>query len=193
MNLQVEFAMNANFERIPNTAIVAAEHESTLDFIILAAVIEKPVFVFKEELLNIPLIGLAIEKLGMIDVDSKKYNRKWLHRAIDALNEMKTLVIFPEGKRRGDGEIVPYKKGVFKLAAYMRKSIIPVAIRNTGKLWPKDSLKKFAGKAYITFGSPIPPDPVKLRCVCAEFGKRPAKLLRDYEVILKRIKQALNF
>ena len=50
------------------------------------------------------------------------------------------IIIFPEGSRQKVNQIGEIKPGIFLLQSITKKPILPVYI-NSGKTWPKNSLK----------------------------------------------------
>lgn len=142
--------------------IIASEHQSALEIIALIAIIPNAIFILKKELLSVPFLGRSLKELGMIGIDRKSYNPRWMEEAEIQLKEGKNIIIFPEGTRVQAGKEVAYKNGAFKLAKHLNKQIIPVAI-NTGLFWPRRSIIKKPGTANIIFGKCIDPEPSLLR------------------------------
>jgi 1-acyl-sn-glycerol-3-phosphate acyltransferase len=65
------------------------------------------------------------------------------------------VVIFPEGTRSEDGNLIPFKRGGFLLAEKAGVPIIPVAISGSGKISPAKQLRLKPGTIRIRFGEPI--------------------------------------
>lgn len=51
----------------------------------------------------------------------------------------KSLLIFPEGERSIDGQLLPFKKGIGVLACELSVPIIPVKIEGSYQAWPPDA------------------------------------------------------
>ena len=62
---------------------------------------------------------------------------------------------FPEGTRSRDGEIKPFKQGVFHLAIKSGVPIVPVSIIGSGRIMPKRSLRIKPGQIKLMIGKPI--------------------------------------
>jgi 1-acyl-sn-glycerol-3-phosphate acyltransferase len=149
-------------EGIPQ--VIASNHISWFDVFALASTIEVPYhFVAKKELLKIPLFGAALEGAGHIIID--RSNRD---RAIESLRQAGekirrspgAVVIFPEGTRSRNGELMPFKKGAFVLAAESRVAIVPTAITGSFEIMRKGSWRINQRTIHIHFLPPIPPEQV---------------------------------
>ena len=64
--------------------------------------------------------------------------------------------LFPEGTRSRDGALQPFKKGGFKLAIQAGAPIIPVTIKGTRQLLPRDSIIFRPGAVEMFIDSSIP-------------------------------------
>lgn len=146
---------------IPKNALIASQHQSELEVIVLSALLPDTTFMFKDSLLYIPFFGYCMKNLDMIPVNRKQRNTNWLQKAEHNIKNGKNMIIFPEGKRTLFGERVPLRKGVFEIAKQTKRQIIPVYI-NTGIFWPKNTFFKNMGRTTIYFGEPIDPCPQKL-------------------------------
>lgn len=161
-NLQI-----INRERlIPQNAIVAANHSSYLDLPWLMGALpyrlRKRLFITgKKELsfLRYPFAGSPI-----LFVDRKGNIVPSLKAAADVLRSGDSLIIFPEGTRTKDGSVGKVKSGAAYLAYHLNKKIIPVTIKGTFEIMPKNTLiprffSKTKGKLIV--GKSIDPQNFK--------------------------------
>lgn len=146
---------------IPKNALIASQHQSELEVIILSALLPDTTFMFKDSLLYIPFFGYCMKNLEMIPVSRTAKNLHWLQQATQNLNNKKNVIIFPEGRRTYYEEKAPYLRGVFDIAKYNNQKIIPVYI-DTGLFWPKNAFFKNMGTTTIYFGDPINPSTEEL-------------------------------
>ncbi len=109
-------------ENIPRgAAIIAAKHQSAWETIALGAILERPVFILKKELLAVPLVGWHFRKAGNIPVDRSlgaKALRAMIPKAEAAIAAGHQVIVFPEGTRVGVDERHPYQPGI--AALYLR-------------------------------------------------------------------------
>jgi 1-acyl-sn-glycerol-3-phosphate acyltransferase len=61
------------------------------------------------------------------------------------------IFIFPEGTRSPDGNLLPFKKGAFFLAADTNAPMVPMVIQGTAQMLRKGSMKVFPGTATVRF------------------------------------------
>lgn len=141
-------------ENIPaKPAIFASKHQSALETFMFHLLINKPVFILKKELLDIPVFGFYLKKMGMIAIDrdgGMKSLKLLLKQVQDKINQGYNIIIFPEGTRTVPGEDSEYNPGVIALYNLKIAPVIPVAI-NTGIYWPKNSFYKKQGNFTIKF------------------------------------------
>ncbi|MDD2671570.1 MAG: lysophospholipid acyltransferase family protein [Syntrophales bacterium] len=139
--------------------IVMANHQSWYDIFIMLAYIPIPFsWLAKKELFRIPAFGIAIRRLGVIEIDRK--NRPDAVKSLDSaavrIKGGKSVVTFPEGTRSMDTSVQPFKKGVFHLALDTGVNVVPAAIVGSHEVMPKRSLRITPGKVWLVIGKPVP-------------------------------------
>ncbi len=146
-------------EHLPKkAAIIAAKHESAWDTIFFLSLLKNPVYVLKKELIFIPFFGLHLILMKMIYIDRSKGKTaisKMQEQVNQVLNSNRSVVIFPQGTRTKPGEQIPYKSGIYALAAAQQSAIHPVAL-NSGSFWPKKSFFKYPGTIKVAISPAIP-------------------------------------
>lgn len=138
--------------------IYAANHQSAFDIFALIVALPFPVnFLAKVELFSIPLFGPAIKKMGCLPIDrsNRQAARHSLEQAAAAVRRGVSLVIFPEGTRSPDGQLLPFKKGGFALALRSGQPIVPVSISGSRRIWPKGGGRIHPGTIKVVFSPPI--------------------------------------
>lgn len=138
--------------------IYIPNHMSFFDIFALLAYL--PVdfkFIFKEEIMRVPILGYAMRKAGYISISrsSPAKARRTVKEAVDMVKKGSSLVMFAEGTRSKDGLLQPLKKGAFQFALASGAPIVPIAIRGTNKIMPKGSFKVKKGFITIQLGMPI--------------------------------------
>ena len=95
---------------------------------------------------------------------------------LDALRGGESLIIFPEGTRNPDGEVNPFKPGIFHLAkAQPEIALVPVFIENLNRVLPKGEVLPVPMLCSVTFGEPLR---------LAEGEAKPQFLTRAREALL---------
>jgi 1-acyl-sn-glycerol-3-phosphate acyltransferase len=120
--------------------VVMSNHQSLYDIPVLFQALSprRLRMVAKSELFRVPIWSGAMRAAGFVEVD--RGNRiaamRSLDRARDAIREGTSIWIAPEGTRSESGELGPFKKGGFHLAAGAGARILPVAVSGTSRILP---------------------------------------------------------
>jgi 1-acyl-sn-glycerol-3-phosphate acyltransferase len=115
-------------------------------------------YVAKKDLLIIPWYGWYLLKSGMLVVDREGAAtalRKLVRDAQARLQEVRQIIIFPEGTRKDPGESPDYKPGVAALYRELALPCTPMAT-NSGKHWPAKGFLRHPGTIVYEFLPPIP-------------------------------------
>ena len=147
-------------ENIPtgSAAIYMANHSSTFDILSLYAAL--PVqfrWLAKKELFKIPIFGASLKRSGYIPVE-RADTRKSLVALKAAAQRVKagtSVVVFPEGTRSPDGNLLPFKGGGFILAVQSGVPVVPVVIIGTRDINPKGSMTVRSSEVLIRILPPI--------------------------------------
>ena len=157
LNTKVIFHGIENLKKLDNY-FVASAHQSMFETFALQIPLDGPIFILKKELLNIPLFGWYLRKIGSIAIireTTTKENLNFFDKVKERIEKSKRpLLIFPQGTRVKIDEQPPFKKGVGRIYKALNLPCIPVAL-NTGKVWPKNSFMKYPGDIHISFLEPI--------------------------------------
>lgn len=142
-------------------AIIAAKHQSMWETLILNVLLDRPAYVLKRELKNIPIFGWWTSACGFIFVDrtgGAASLKKMVADAERAIQSGKThIVIFPEGTRVKAGETGRYHPGVAALAKALNLPIVPVA-HNSGSHWRHHDHQLIPGTITLQFCEPLSPE-----------------------------------
>lgn len=128
-------------ERLPSGAcVLVANHQSVSDIFAAMGLFRQFKFVSKASLFKLPFIGWTMTLLRYVRVERGSMGstramleacKTWLARGVPVL-------IFPEGTYREHADLLPFKRGPFKLAREMRVPIVPVVLKGTYELIPGD-------------------------------------------------------
>jgi len=114
-------------------------------------------FVFKKELLRVPIFGGALRGMRHIQID--RTNRSSAFASYDeAAVSVRTgisAVVFAEGTRSRTGKLLPFKKGPFVLGIAAQVPIVPVFCADTFERLPKGSVSPKPGEITLKLGEPI--------------------------------------
>ena len=98
--------------------VVVSNHESYADIFLISHLPWEMKWMSKETMFNIPCFGWMMRMAGDIRLvrEDKRSAVNALAAAHDRLAKQVSVMIFPEGTRSRDGELLPFKNGAFKLA-----------------------------------------------------------------------------
>jgi 1-acyl-sn-glycerol-3-phosphate acyltransferase len=138
--------------------IFMPNHLSNFDIPILLA--HLPVqfrWLAKKELYKIPIFGFALKRAGYISIDRANLRSAItsLNRAVANIQKGISVTIFPEGTRSLDGNLGPFKKGGFVIAANSGIPVVPIALHGTWEIMSKKGFHIQPGNAVLEILPPI--------------------------------------
>ena len=138
--------------------IFCPNHLSYLDIPTMGLNPINTIFVGKSEMENIPLFGFMYSRLH-ITVDRSKLKSKFitLQRSLEALDDGKSLVIYPEGGiiTHRPPELTKFKDGAFRAAIEKQVAIVPVTIPHNWKIMPDPPKYLYPQTIIVIFHEPI--------------------------------------
>ena len=138
--------------------IFCPNHLSYLDIPTMGLNPINTIFVGKSEMKKIPLFGYMYSKLH-ITVDRSKLKSKFitLQRSLEALDEGKSLVIYPEGGivTKHPPELTKFKDGAFRAAIEKQVAVVPVTIPYNWIIMPDPPKYLYPQKIVVVFHEPI--------------------------------------
>ena len=149
----------AGTEHLPEGPVIfMSNHQSNFDiFSLLAAMPRQIHWIAKKELFEIPVFGPSMRRGGYIPLD-RSDGRKALQsmdEAATTIRQGKSVVLFPEGTRTPDGNLLPFKRGGFILARKAAVPVIPVTINGSGRINPASQIRLSCGNIHITLHPPV--------------------------------------
>ncbi len=146
-------------EQVPvkGGAVIAGNHPSVLDGLLLLAVSPRPVrFLVAEDLYAHRYLNPFFRMLGCIPVyRTKTHNGDALRAAVAALEAGELLGIFPEGTIHYHGSMQELKRGVALLALKTGAPVVPLAIRGTFEAFPDGARVPHPRPVHLQFGTPV--------------------------------------
>jgi 1-acyl-sn-glycerol-3-phosphate acyltransferase len=118
------------------------------------------IFVGKNDMENIPLFGFMYRQLHItVDRERLKSRYSTMLRTFDAINEGKSLVIFPEGGivTEKDPVLHRFKDGAFRASIEKQIPIVPVTIPYNWIILPPNEFLLRWKPIHVIFHEPIDP------------------------------------
>jgi len=176
-------------EHIPDTGavIVAPNHVSFVDAVILAGCIKRPIrFVMYYKIFQIPVLNFIFRTAKAIPIAGQRENKEMYDAAFTqmhaALEAGELLCIFPEGEITRDGEMNPFKPGILRVLDAKPVPVLPVGLQGLwGSLFSRKGgpaffklPRRIFARIGINVGNPIPGSDVALEPL-----QESVKQLRD--------------
>ncbi len=171
--------------------IIAPNHASYLDGFNVVAVLPsksfRDLYSFGFQKYFIGTLKGSFARLAhVIPVDPETYLNKALQMASYILRNGKSLMIFPEGGRSYDGEIMEFKKGVGILSIELNVPVVPAYIKGSFEVLPRGAVwPKFTG-IKIIFGKPLHPSDSDIDISIKPEG------MDDYQFFVNELKERVK-
>ena len=137
-----------------NSYVVVSNHLSGFDIMAHFAALPIPIrFLAKSELFKIPMFGLAMRAIGIVEVN--RGAGRLIHEQInttakETVARGHSLIIYPEGTRPRDGVMGAFKKGGFTIATSMGLPVLPSAITGSRQVWKPGTKIIRSGPIHVT-------------------------------------------
>lgn len=142
----------------PGTAyVVVSNHQSNLDPMADLAALRIPLrFLAMREVFEVPVLGAALRRLGMVEVDRSDPDGRSIAAGVRrALRAGTSVLVYPEGGTSGDGVVRAFRNGAFRLAIANAAPVLPVATSGTRDVWPTDRNVVRTAAVRVVIGAPI--------------------------------------
>jgi 1-acyl-sn-glycerol-3-phosphate acyltransferase len=141
--------------REDESAVFVANHGSFFDIpIVFDALPRQLRLMAKASLLYVPFIGWHLHRSGHVLVDRTKPGATIFKRMQRMARSGASLFVFPEGGRN-DGELHPFKRGVFLLAIEHRLPVVPLTIVGNRDVMPKGRMMAMPADVQVIVHDPI--------------------------------------
>lgn len=124
-------------ENIPKEGgfMLCCNHRSMLDpFFACCPIKQQMRFMAKDSLFRNKILAFLITRLGAFPIKRGSADTKAIETAIEIMENGGVLLIFPEGTRSKDGQLLPHKAGAAMIASRTNSDVLPCAISWEGKL-----------------------------------------------------------
>ena len=135
--------------------ILAPTHVSAIDpvFVVITRWGRRMVVFAKKELFEInPVLSWFFRSCGAVCVRGTRDEVAVIQDTVEACKQGRTLLIFPEGTREKEGELLPPKSGLFVIAAQAGVDVVPCRIHYDT---PDGKMHLFC-RVRVIYGEPMP-------------------------------------
>lgn len=145
---KIDLVNYERFEKIKTGCIVAPNHISAWETVIMPVLSKKIMYMMaKEELFKNKFVGWFLRQMKAFPIARKKNDLGAIKTCVKLLKEGKAICMFPEGTRSKDGTM-NFKTGVSMIAHSAKVPVIPVGIVTENNF-------KFRSVVHIVYGEPI--------------------------------------
>ncbi len=129
------FVRNPNNEDFKKPGIIIANHQSQLDLLYLLALNPKIICLTNHWVWHNPFYGFIIRYADFYPVENGI--EQTLPQLRQAIQDGYSILVFPEGTRSTNCDILKFHQGAFYLAKALNIDLIPVLIHGIGHIFPK--------------------------------------------------------
>jgi long-chain acyl-CoA synthetase len=142
--------------------IIAPNHQSYLDGAIVVSglstkTLKRTYFYATEEHVKQPVLKYMAKRNNVILMEKRNLKNSIL-KLSEVLKQGKNVIIFPEGSRSFDGDMVPFKKTFAILSKELNVPVIPVCIRGAYGVLPRGSRWIKPKKIEVEYLKPVMPE-----------------------------------
>jgi 1-acyl-sn-glycerol-3-phosphate acyltransferase len=165
------------------TCFILCNHQSFVDVPVILYKIFPCAFLAKKSLFEIPYFGRLLARTNSIPVTrgNSQANAELPNQIRDRLSRNFPITAFPEGTRSKNGELLPFKSGIFRIIKEALVPVFPVTLIGAHKVMPKSGIAIYPGEIKIIPHKIIPVE---------EIEKLPYEKLKD--LVRTQISQSLN-
>lgn len=151
-------------------ALVACNHVSFLDPPFVGQAFDGPIHYFaRKTLFDHPIMGWLLREWQTIPIDRDKPDAASLKATIRFLRHGEKVLIFPEGTRSPDGQLLEAEAGVGLFIAKAHAPVLPVRIFGTYEAYPRGAKTLRPSRITLVVGDLWRPD-------LASYGKTGKEL-----------------
>ena len=150
-----------NFPRSGST-LICSNHQSFLDPVVLGVTSPRPLnYLARETLFKVTPVKWFLELNDAIPIDLDSMGMAGIKECLKRLKRGEMLVVFPEGTRSADGDLLPFKPGFDLLARRSKSRMLPIALDGCYQAFPRDAKLPKIGEIQVVVGKPIEFDEYK--------------------------------
>lgn len=139
--------------------LIVSNHQSPWETLAFLVLFPDMAIVAKQELLKVPVVSWYLAQSPMIIIDRASGSsalKLMLKQARTAIDEGRSVVIFPEGSRMSPDAPLTFQRGVELLYASLNVPVQPVVV-NSGRFWSEGVPRKRPGRITVSLLPPVLP------------------------------------
>ncbi len=158
---------------VPGGALIVSNHASFLDPPFIGVAFDEDIHYFaRKSLFKNPSLGALIRSWNAFPVDQDRPDMGSLRTVIRLLKSDRKVLVFPEGSRCYDGQLLPGLPGAGLIVAKSGVPVLPVRIFGTHEALPRGGKTLNPSEITVVCGKPWHYDPAKYSCEGKELYQR---------------------
>jgi 1-acyl-sn-glycerol-3-phosphate acyltransferase len=152
---------------VSKSYVVVSNHQSTFDIMAHFLALPIPIrFLAKQELFQVPLLGWALRRLRMVPVD--RFTGRTVYAEVEqdaaaTIAHGNSIIVYPEGTRTRDGDLLSFKNGAFFIAVHTGLPVLPTTIEGSFEAWlPRAKIIR-GGTITVAIGPPVPTQEITIQ------------------------------
>jgi 1-acyl-sn-glycerol-3-phosphate acyltransferase len=140
-----------------------SNHQSFIDIPVILFGIFPCAFLAKKSLFKIPYFGPLLTYTNSIPIvrGNPTANADLPNKIRQRLSQNLPITAFPEGTRSKNGELLPFKNGIFRIIKEAKAPVFPITIIGAGKVLPPTGIALYPGEIKIIPHKIIPVEDVE--------------------------------
>ena len=109
--------------------LVVSNHQSFLDPVAVGVSVRRHlVFLARKTLFRNPFFSWLIRSYNAVPIDQEGVGKEGIKTIVQQLRQQKAVLVFPEGERTPNGQMLPLRPGVHLLIRRAESLILPVGV-----------------------------------------------------------------
>lgn len=153
-----KFRISGEFPENPrNPYVMVSNHESFVDILLISHLPWEMKWLSKTENFKIPVAGWNMRLAKDIELvrGDRESGSTAMKECAKRLDQKVSVMIFPEGTRSFEGDLLPFKDGAFRLAIEKQLPILPLAARGTAPALRKHDWRQGRSNAELHVLEPV--------------------------------------
>ncbi|MCH2108919.1 MAG: 1-acyl-sn-glycerol-3-phosphate acyltransferase [Polyangiaceae bacterium] len=145
-------------QKLPERTVCVSNHCSNIDPFLLGHLPWEMKFLAKSILFKIPCVGWGMVLAQDIPLvrGSHQSVKVAMRKCAEYVRNGMPVLIFPEGTRSTNGELLPFKDGAFRLAIEEQADVLPIAVGGTVGALKRGDWRPGKAEGLVAVGEPIP-------------------------------------
>lgn len=153
-----KFRLAGEFPDNPrNPYVMVSNHESFVDILLISHLPWEMKWLSKTENFKIPIAGWNMRLAKDIELvrGDRESGSQAMVECAKRLDQNVSVMIFPEGTRSFQGDLLPFKVGAFKLAIEKQLPVLPIAVHGTAPALRKHDWRQGRSNAQLRVLEPV--------------------------------------